>query len=109
MTIEQIRTVPPHGLTEIEAGMVPANSWKEFDIFGEVPVTKPPFTVGAGRVTELFLRYRVDCLRAPRPAKASLRIMLTVSMGSVRQEVEVPDVRPVSLAGGGSATQPDCR
>lgn len=97
VTVEQIRTSPPRGFAETEVGSIPANSWKELDLFDLIKVAKPPFTIRPGRSVELFVRYRVDCLPSSPPGKAPLRIMLTVSMGSVRQEVEVPDVRPISL------------
>lgn len=97
VVVEEIRTSPPHGFAETELGSIPANSWKELDLFDLIKVSKPPFTIRPGGSVELFVRYRVDCLPSSPPGKAHLRIMLTVAMGSVRQEVEVPDVRPINL------------
>lgn len=105
VTVEQIRTLPPPGFVETEVGGLPVNSWQELDLFDLIKAAKPPFTIGPGRSVKLFVRYRVDCLPSSPPKQISLRIMLTVSMGSVRQEVEVPDVRPISLVQTDPPTQ----
>lgn len=105
VTVEEIRTVAPPGFVQLEAGTVPADSWILLDFLNLTSVTKVPFTIQPGEEARLFLRFRIDCRPTGVPERLPLRILVTVSMGAIHQEVEIPDVRTISRPEAGSSEQ----
>lgn len=95
VTIESIRSVPPDGFTEVEVGTLEWPSLLELDIFGLTDLQPVPVELAPGADLTIVLRYDVECLTEPRLTDGEVRILLDVTMGSIRQEVEVPGVAPI--------------
>ncbi|KAA2252589.1 hypothetical protein F0L68_35360 [Solihabitans fulvus] len=106
ITVERIRSEPPKGYVELDAGFVPANSWKWLDVFDLAPVTKPPVSIPAGHRAELWITYRASCRPAQHVSRVQMRVVLTVSMGAVRQDVEVPDTISIAVPAPDPALPP---
>ena len=97
VVIESVRAELPAGLSVKESGRLPSGWLSEYYWLTPPELTHLPITVPAGQAVKFAVRFRVACPPATPATRIPWRLFLTVTAGSVRQEVEVDSLRQIEL------------
>lgn len=97
LVIESVRAEVPAGLAVKESGSVPVGIWTEYYVFIPPTLTPLPLSVEDGKQVRLVVRFRVSCPPAVPTTRIPWRLFVTVTSGSVRQEVEIGSLADIEL------------
>lgn len=97
LVIESVRAEVPAGLAVQESGSVAVGIWTEYYWLTPPTLTQLPIKIGEGQQIRLVVRFHVTCPPAVPAPRIPWRLFVTVTSGSVRQEVEVGSLADIEL------------